>query len=62
MLVRQIEYGSTEYHEAVHLRDLILRQPLGLHLDPKDLLKERSDLHIGCFENNKLVGTINTHS
>ncbi len=58
MIVRLIEYGSTEYHKAVHLRDLILRQPLGLHLDPQDLLKEENDLHIGCFENNKLIGTL----
>ncbi len=58
MIVRQIEYNSPDYQEAVHLRDLILRQPLGLKLDPKDLLKEKDDLHIGCFENNKLIGVL----
>ncbi len=58
MLVKKFEYNSPEYQEAVKLRDLILRQPLGLKLDPKELLKEKDDFHIGCFENSKLVGTL----
>jgi len=58
MIVRQIKYNSPEYKEAVILRDLILRQPLGLKLDPKDLLKEKDDYHIGCFEDNRLFGVL----
>lgn len=58
MIVRQIKYNSPEYKEAVILRDLILRQPLGLKLDPKDLLKEKDDYHIGCFEDNRLLGVL----
>ncbi len=58
MPVQKIKYNSKEYKEAVALRNLILRQPLGLRLDKKDLVKEEHDIHIGCFEEHQLVGTL----
>lgn len=58
MLIKQIKYKSKEYKEAVDLRNLILRRPLGLNFDKKELLKEKDDIHIGCFKKNKIIGTI----
>lgn len=42
MLIKQIKHNSKEYQEAVDLRNTILRQPLGLILDEKDLQEEKS--------------------
>ncbi len=58
MLVKQIKYNSKEYKEMVRLRNLILRQPLGLSYNKLDLLKEKDDMHIGCFNKNKIIGTL----
>lgn len=58
MPIKQIKYNSKEYQEAVDLRNKILRQPLGLILDEKDLKEEKSDIHIAFFENDKIVGTL----
>lgn len=58
MLVKQIKYNSKEYKDAVELRNLILHQPLGLNSDKQNLLKEKDDIHIGCFDNNIIIGTL----
>ncbi|KAF0700579.1 Aste57867_8915 [Aphanomyces stellatus] len=56
MQVRNINFGSCEYDAAVQLRDEVLRKPLGLTLNPADLAKEHSDLHVGVFSiANELV-------
>jgi predicted GNAT family N-acyltransferase len=58
MLIQQIKHNSKEYREAVNLRNQILRFPLGLILDEEDLKKEKSDIHIAFFENDKIIGTL----
>jgi predicted GNAT family N-acyltransferase len=58
MTIKQIEHNSKEYREAVDLRNKILRQPLGLVLDEKDLQEEKSDVHIAFFEDNVIIGTL----
>ena len=40
----------------VQLRYNILRKPLGLEFDPKELEKEREDILFGCFDDGKLEG------
>ena len=40
----------------VDLRHLILRNPLGLTFTAQDLEKEKEDILIGCFEDEKLEG------
>ncbi len=40
----------------VDLRHLILRKPLGLTFTAQDLEKEKEDILIGCFEDEKLEG------
>ena len=40
----------------VNLRNEILRRPLGLTFDAKDLEKEKDDILMGAFEDDKLLG------
>ena len=40
----------------VDLRSEILRKPLGLAFDPKELAKEKDDVLIAVFEEDKLLG------
>ena len=56
MTCRIIQYGSPEWQAEVSLRQEVLRKPLGLVFTPSDLAAESEDLHIGCFDGDKLVG------
>ncbi len=56
MALKLIDHGSKEYQEMVELRRTILRKPLGLEFDPKELEREKEDILIGCFEDDKLEG------
>ena len=40
----------------VHLRHEILRKPLGLTFDETELEKEKEDILIGAFEDDRLLG------
>lgn len=40
----------------VELRNVILRKPLGLSFSPEELEKEKDDILIGCFEEDKMEG------
>ena len=40
----------------VELRNEILRKPLGLSFDPKELEREKDDLLIAAFEEDKMLG------
>lgn len=56
MALKLIDYGSPEYQQMVHLRNDILRKPLGLTFDPGELEKEKEDILIGAFEEDKMLG------
>lgn len=56
MALKLIDHGSKEYQDMVELRRTILRKPLGLEFDPKELEREKEDILIGCFEDDKLEG------
>lgn len=58
MICRFITYQSPEYSDMVNLRYKILREPLSLTFSEKDLLKDKHDTLIGCFneKDNTLVG------
>jgi predicted GNAT family N-acyltransferase len=51
-------HGSDEYRQALALRNLVLRQPLGLQFTAEDLKKDEDDLHFGTFEDNKIVACL----
>jgi predicted GNAT family N-acyltransferase len=56
MALRIIDHGTKEYQQMVNLRLEILRKPLGLSFDPKELEKEKEDVLMGAFEDDRLLG------
>ena len=56
MALKLIDYGSPEYRQMVQLRNDILRKPLGLHFDSSELEREKEDILIGAFEEDKMLG------
>ncbi|MCO5241824.1 MAG: GNAT family N-acetyltransferase [Chitinophagaceae bacterium] len=56
MPLKIIEHNSKEYHQMINLRDEILRKPLGLYFDPEELIREKDDILIGAFEEDRLIG------
>ena len=52
-----IEWGTPEYEETVALRDEVLRKPLNLKFNSKDLAKEYLDFHFVCYDDcDRLLG------
>jgi N-acetylglutamate synthase-like GNAT family acetyltransferase len=56
MALKMIDHGTQEYQQMVHLRNEILRKPLGLAFDPGELEREKDDVLMGAFEDEKLLG------
>jgi len=56
MALKIIDHGSPEYQQMVKLRDAILRKPLGLGFTPEDLEKEKDNMLIGAFEDERMLG------
>lgn len=56
MALKQIDYGSSEYNQTLNLRYDVLRKPLGLNFSNEELEKEKNDIHIAAFEDEKLLG------
>lgn len=56
--IREINYNSDEYIQELHLRDEVLRKPLGMSLYNDNLEKEWADVHIGAFIKNNLIGVL----
>jgi N-acetylglutamate synthase-like GNAT family acetyltransferase len=56
MPIKQIDHGSKEYSQMIHLRNEVLRKPLHLKFDQADLDREKSDVLIGAFDEDKMLG------
>ncbi len=56
MPIKQIDYGTIEYDQMLSLRFEILRKPLKLTFQRSDLEKEKDDILIGAFEEDKMLG------
>jgi N-acetylglutamate synthase-like GNAT family acetyltransferase len=56
MALKMIDHGTKEYQQMVHLRNEILRKPLGLTFDAEELEREREDILMGAFEDDRLLG------
>ena len=56
MALRMIDFGSPQYDQMIHLREEILRRPLGLHFDKKELEEEKKDVLIGAFDDDRILG------
>ncbi len=51
-----IDHGTKEYQQMVNLRNEILRKPLGLGFTADELEREKDDILMGAFEDDKLLG------
>lgn len=56
MPIKQIDFGTREYHQMTTLRNEILRKPLHLHFTKEELEREKNDILIGAFEEDKMLG------
>ncbi len=56
MALKQIYHGSTDYDQMVKLRYEIMRKPLGLTFTEEELQREKDDILIGAFEDDKIIG------
>lgn len=56
MALKIIDHGSREYQQMVQLRNEILRRPLGLMFTPEELEREKEEILIGAFEEEKMLG------
>ena len=56
MALKIIDHGSSEYQQMVKLRDTILSKPLGLSFTPEDLEKEKDNMLIGAFDDERMLG------
>lgn len=56
MALKMIDHGTKEYEQMVHLRYEILRKPIGLTFDKKELDDEKDDVLIGAFEDERILG------
>jgi predicted GNAT family N-acyltransferase len=56
MPLKQIDHGTQEYDKMIKLRYEILRKPLKLSFDNEELEKEKEDILIGAFEEDKILG------
>lgn len=56
MALKIIDHGSIEYNQMIRLRDDILRRPLGLSFSQEELNKEKEEILIGAFEDEKMLG------
>lgn len=55
MALKIIDHGSPEYKKMVDLRFEILRKPLGLSFTKDELDREKEDILIGAFDDDKLL-------
>ena len=56
MALKIIDHGSKEYQQMLKLRDDILRKPLGLGFDSKEIEEEKDNMLIGAFEDDEMLG------
>lgn len=50
--------NSPEYLQSLLLRYKILRIPLGLTYEPKDFENDKTDIHVGIFRGDTIVGCL----
>jgi predicted GNAT family N-acyltransferase len=56
MPIKLIEHNYAEYQTMVSLRMKILREPLGLAFNKDDLEKEKNDILLSAYDDDKMVG------
>jgi predicted GNAT family N-acyltransferase len=56
--IHTIAYGSVEYEQELALRNEVLRKPLGLDIKNDDLSRESIAVHLGAFQDGKIIGCV----
>ncbi|HLX92221.1 MAG TPA: GNAT family N-acetyltransferase [Puia sp.] len=56
MALKMIDHGTREYQQMIQLRNDMLRKPLGLSFSVEELEREKEDVLIGAFEDDKMLG------
>jgi predicted GNAT family N-acyltransferase len=56
MALKIIDYGTEEYRQMLKLRDEVLRKPLGLHFSEDELEKEKTNMHMAAYEDERMLG------
>jgi predicted GNAT family N-acyltransferase len=56
MALKLIDHGTKEYQQMIRLRMDMLRKPLGLDFQQDELDKEKEDVLIGAFEDDRILG------
>jgi predicted GNAT family N-acyltransferase len=56
MAIVEIPHGSPGYLELVRLRELHLRQPIGLRMSEEDLAGEETQRHFALVRNEVILG------
>lgn len=56
MALKIIDWGSDDYKQVLLLREEVLRKPLGLHFSDEELQKEKGNMHMGAYEDDRMLG------
>lgn len=56
LVIKHITHGSKDYLKEVALRQLVLREPLGLKFTTDQLEAESGEIHLGIFNNDEIIG------
>jgi ribosomal protein S18 acetylase RimI-like enzyme len=56
MPLKIIDHGSREYKQMIDLRHQVLRKPLGLEFTKEELEKEKNDMLIAAYEDDRILG------
>jgi predicted GNAT family N-acyltransferase len=55
MALKIIDHNSPEYRQMINLRYEILRKPLGLQFTEDELEREKEDILIGAFDDDRIL-------
>lgn len=56
MALKIIDWGTDDYKRILKLREEVLRKPLGLHFSDEELQKEKANMHMGAYEDDRMLG------
>lgn len=56
MALKIVDYGTDEYKDTIKLRNEILRKPLGLSFADEELEKEKANMHMAAYEDERMLG------
>ncbi|MBM3618756.1 MAG: GNAT family N-acetyltransferase [Alphaproteobacteria bacterium] len=57
MEYREVPYGSEDYRKMAHLRNIVLRRPMGRVQLPSELAKDVNFRHVAAFDGGQVRAT-----